>query len=296
MNGQTNETQDAAVGTAPLAENQYVKELFSILSDNGRDTAGLTALLGHVSEMEGFVKRAEDKIADMKSQLAEMKEIQNHPVKAALQNAVKSLEHKVAEVKEQLSELKNNIALGCKNAVAAFKEKGTAALDKLASFFHIKNGLQGWKKSIDSIIRADDKAVAQINAFASEYHSAGRAFKNMARLAVGKPPLDAKKEAGKIAKAFAAPYKAQKGILTKLKKSIDKAISGLEGLETKAAARQEHRQAERPAARQEHRQAERAAAKKPSLLEKLQKNLAIVEQTKRDAPAQERAKLKGAEL
>jgi len=32
------------------------------------------------------------------------------------------------------------------------------------------------------------------------------------------------------------------------------------------------------------------------LLEKLQKNLSIVEQTKRDAPAQERAKLKGAEL
>lgn len=63
----------------PLMENQYVKELFSILQDNGRDSSGLSALLGHVSEMESFVKRAEDKIAEMKSQLAEMKEVQNAP-------------------------------------------------------------------------------------------------------------------------------------------------------------------------------------------------------------------------
>ena len=109
----------------PLSENQYVKELFSILQDNGRDTSGLSALIGHVGEMENFIKRAEDKIADMKSQLSDMKEVQNHPVKAALQTAIKTLETKVAEVRERLSDLKNNIVEGCKNAVAAFKERGS---------------------------------------------------------------------------------------------------------------------------------------------------------------------------
>jgi len=126
---------------APLEQNEYVQELYSILRDNGRETSGLSALLGHVSEMESFVKRAEDKIADMKSQLAEMKEIQSHPVKTALQSAIKNLELKVAEIKVQLTELKNNIIEGCKNAVNAFKEKGISALDKLASFFKIKTGL-----------------------------------------------------------------------------------------------------------------------------------------------------------
>jgi uncharacterized protein YukE len=281
MNGQI--TQDAT-SSAPLAGNQYVMELFSILNDNGRDTTGLAALLGHVSEMEGFVKRAEDKIADMKSQLAEMKEIQNHPVKTALQNAIKSLEQKVEEVKRHLSELKGNIIEGCKNAAAAFKDKGIAALDKLATFFHIKSGLQNWKKDIDASIRIDDKAITQINTFAFEYHSAGRAIKNMARVAIGKSPLDSKKEVGKLAKALAAPYKAQKNILTKLKKSLDKAIASLDGLETKAAAKQGHRQAER------------AAAKKPSILGQLQENLALVEQMKRETPVQERLKTKGAEL
>ena len=268
----------------PLSENQYVKELFSILQDNGRDSSGLAALLGHVSEMESFVKRAEDTISTMKSQLAEMKEVQNHPVKTALQNTIKTLELKVAEVKERLSELKNSIVEGCKNAVAAFKDKGVAALDRLASFFRIKNGLQDWKKNIDGVIKHDDKAVAKIEAFAGEYHSAGRAIKNMARVVVGKQPISAKKEAGKLAKALSAPYKAQKAALTGLGKTIDKMIDSLDGLESRAAARREHRQAER------------TAAKKPSLLGQLEENLALVEQMKRDVPMQERAKTKGAEL
>jgi len=264
----------------PLAENQYVKELFSVLTDNGRDSSGLSALLSHVSEMESFVKRAEDKIADMKSQLAEMKEVQNHPVKAALRNAINTLEQKVAEVREQLSELKNNIAEGCKNAIAAFKEKGITALDKLASFFHIKDGLQDFKKNIDSIIRTDDKAIAKIEAFAKEYHSAGRAVKNMARVAVGKAPLDTKKEAGRLAKTLAAPYMAQKSALEGLRRSLDKAITKMEQLETVAAAKQ----------------TERAAARKPSLLGRLEEAKTLVEQMKQDAPVQERAKAKGAEL
>jgi len=269
---------------APLLENQYVKELFSILHDNGKDSSGLAALIGYVNGMESLVKRAEESISNMKSQLAEIKEVQNHPVKTALQNTIKTLELKVSEVRARLDELKSNIMNGCKNAVASFKEKGAAALDRLASFFRIKNGLQDWRKNIDGAIKHDDKAIARIEAFAVEYHSAGRAIKNMARVVIGKQPINAKKEAGKLAKTIAAPYKAQKATLTQLGKTIDKAIESLDGLENRAAARREHRQAER------------AAAKKPSLLGQLQENIALVEQMKRDIPMQERAKSKGAEI
>jgi len=264
----------------PLSENQYVQELFSILQDNGKDSTGLAALLGHVSEMENFVKRAEDKIADMKSQLAEMKEVQDHPVRTALQSAIKSLENKVAEIKEHLNTLKHNIVEGCKNAVTAFKEKGISALNNLASFFKVKTGLENWKKSIDSTIKIDDKAIANINTFANEYHSAGRAIKNMARMAVGKKPIDAKKEAGKLAKVFAAPYKAQKAALTSLRGTIDKAIKSLENLDLGV----------------KERQAQRPAAKKPSLLNQLKENLAVVEETKREHRVLEKTPTKGTEL
>ena len=268
----------------PLMANEYVQELFTVLQDNGRDTTGLAALLGHVSEMENFVKRAEDKIADMKSQLADMKEVQNHPVKTALQTAIKNLEQKVADIKERLGVLKNNIVEGCKSAVAAFKEKGAAALDKLASFFKVKSALHNIGAKIDGAISANDNAINKINSFAAEYHSAGKAIRNMARVAIGKQPIDAKKEAGKLAKAMSAPYKAQKAALTGLRKSIGKTVESLDGLEARTAVNREHRQVER------------AAAKKPSLMGRLQDNLALVEQSKREHRVQERTASKGNEL
>lgn len=279
-----------SINMAPvsLEANPHIQELFAILQSSGRDTEGLSALLGHVSEMESFVRRAEDTISDMKVQLSEMKEVQSHPVKTALQNTIKTLERKVAEVKAQLSELKGSIIEGCKSAVAAFREKGITALDKLASFFHVKDGLQDWSKSISVIVRHDDKAVAQIVAFADEYHSAGRAVKNMARVAVGKEPLDTKKEAGKLAKALAAPYKAQKKALLGLQQSLAKAIDGLEQLESRAKPQEVEQDA--PAKQQAR------VTVKPSLMAKLNENRERVAREKRELPVPERAKVQGLEV
>jgi len=270
----------------PLQDNPYVKELFSTLQDNGKDASGLIALLCHINDMEKYVKRADDTISEMKSQLADMKEVQKHPVKTALQNAIKTLEQKVADIKGRLAALKNSIVDGCKKAVATFKAKGIVALDKIASFFQVKQDLQDWNKRIEGIIRTDDKAIAKIESFANEYHSAGKHVRNIARLAVGKQPIDTKKEAGKLAKTIAAPYKAQKAAVTGLKKPIEKAIAKLEQLEKNAAAIQ----VERTAAKKP------VVAKKPSVLGQLRENIALVNQAKREAPMQERLKVKGAEL
>ena len=265
----------------PITENEYVKELFGILKDNGKDTSGLAALLGHVSEMENFVKRAEDRITEMKSQLDTMKEVQNHPVKNTLKNTIKALESKVAEIKAQISELKNNIIAGCKNAVTAFKSKGISVLRNIASFFHIKSGLQAMKNNIDSSINNCDKVVIKIETFAKEYHSAGRHIKNMARVMVGKEPLDTQKEAGKLAKMVAAPYKAHKSVLNGLKNTIDKAVIKLEQLGQSVDVKRSGQ----------------TAVKKPTLMERLEANKEKVKQRELEKSAQERApKSKGLEV
>jgi hypothetical protein len=265
---------------APLAENEYVSQLFSILQENGRDTTGLFALLGHISQMEYIIKHTEDKITEMKSQLAELKDVQNHPVKTKLQTAIKRLESNVTKVREQLGELKNNIVLGCKNAVTAFQDKGIAALDKLTSFFHIKSGLQAMDKNVTQSIAACSKAVANINEFANQYHSANRALKNMGRMIVGKAPLDVKKEAGKLAKAVSAPYKAEKAALLSLQKAITATVKRLEQLETAA----------------ESQQTKHIPEKKPPILGELEANVQMLAKQDRERVVQERAKTKGVEL
>lgn len=267
-------------GNATLLDNQYVKELYSILNNHHKNTDGLSALLNHVSAMEAFVKHAEDRIAEMKSQLDEIKEIQGHPLKNTLQAAIRSLEKVVAAMKERINSVKASIAEGCKNAVTAFKENGIAALDKLASFFDVKGGLQALRKDIDNAIRIDGRAVEKINAFAKEYHSAGRAVKNMARVLVGKEPLSKEKAAGKLAKAISAPFIAEKTILSAMRRSVNKAITGLENLEARAWAKKSVQN----------------ETKKPSVAERLQKSLAAVEQSKREHRVQERAAAKGAEI
>jgi uncharacterized protein YukE len=264
-----------------LSENQYVQELFSILQDNGKDTAGLAALLGHVSEMEGFVKRADDKIAEMKSQLAEMKEVQNHPVKSALKNAIQTLEHKAREIKERLGELKHNIAEGCRAASDAFRSKGVSALDKLASYFHVKSGVQALDKNVRQAMNFCDKSVQQIENFSREYHAAGRAIKNIVRMLIGKEPIDATKEAGKLSKTLAAPYKAEKTALLKISELANATIQRLEQLETTAAEKRENRVRE---------------PKEPSLLQELAEARQLVEQRQLEIPTPERVIAKAAEI
>jgi len=272
-------TNTSVARDAPLEQNEYVQELFSILRDNGRETTGLAALLGHVSEMENFVKRAEDKIAEMKSQLSEMKEVQNHPVKTALQRAIKTLENTVDVMKERINDLKAGIIDGCKNAVAAFKEKGVSALDKLASFFHIKSSLKSLEKSANETAQSCEKSVTRINEFSNQYHEAGRAIKNMARMFVGKDPVDAKKEAGILAKTFAAPYKAEKALMVQISKSANAMVIRLEQLETSVTDNRENRVRE----------------KQPqTLLDEVREAQQLVEQRKLELPVPERMKVKGA--
>ncbi|MCL2587831.1 MAG: hypothetical protein FWD84_00300 [Oscillospiraceae bacterium] len=264
-------SENATVTTSvPLAENEYVKELLGILRDHGKNTAGLSALLDHVKGMEDFVKQAESKIADMKVQLDEMKEIQNHPIKTALQNTVKTLEARIAEVKRHLAELKNNIVDGCKNAVNAFKDKGIAALDNLMSFFRAKSCLQKIKNCAIADISECDKSLAQIESFSKEYHKAGRSITNMARVLIGRQPIDKVKESGKLARAIGAPNRAHKACMINIRNGASAMIQKLDRLSQIADLK-------------------RATAKKKPLMERLQEKRELVRQKDLERPVPERA-------
>ncbi|GHU45727.1 hypothetical protein FACS1894120_1110 [Clostridia bacterium] len=261
-----------------LHQNEHVQELYKILQENGKDTAGLSALINHVGEMESFVKRAEDRISDMKTQLDSIKEIQNHPFKSVLQNAIKALENQVAKIKAGITKLKNAIISGAEKAVNSFKENGVIALNNLAKFFKVESILQSVKTDIKQTIRLNDNSLSKINAFSAEYHKVGLAVKNIARIAVGKQTKDVAKEAGILAKVISAPYKLQTAILKKAVKTADKAVAGIRQLGVTAA----EKTAEKP-------------IKKP-ILERLAEKNELVKQQSREMKTPERAKMAGAEI
>jgi len=277
----------ATAAPATLAGNEHVKELLGVLKDNGRDTSGLTALLNHVADMESFIKNAESKISDMKSQLDTMKEIQGHPLRNALQGAINALERKVAEIKNQLAEIKSNIINGCKNTVIAFKEKGAAALDKLASFLNIRVKLQSVRKNIDESVKLDNKAIAKIETFSKEYHQTGKHLRNLMNVLTGKPLINAVKESGKLAKAISAPYRAHKAVQLKLKAAVISVIGKLERLEQRTAAKHEVHPADKAAS---------ATEKRPPLIVRIKINKERIKQLDLEKAIPGRVKAKGLEL
>gem|GEM_PF-841387 len=281
MSGNTTGGGGRDAPDAPIAENKYVKELLGILRDNGKDTSGLTALIGHCCEMENFVKLAEDRIADMKSQLDSMQDAQDHPIKTAMQKTIKALETAVAQVRAQLRELKAGITDGCKNAISAFKEKGASALDRLASFFNIKSGLQNIKNSTIKSIDRCDKSIAQVEDFSKQFHASNRAVKNMARILVGKKPIDAAREPGRIARAVNAPTRAHKACMLAVKRQAGKMIGALDKLERGAEASRGNRAAVNLS--------ESAAGKKPTLMERLEAKKTEIKQRELEKPPMERA-------
>jgi len=224
-----------------LAGNWHVQELTAILKDNGKDAAWLAELTCHFSDMEGLLRNAEKRISQMETQLGEMREIQKHPIKTGLQNTTKELDGIATRIIARTAKAKSGIIDGCKTAVTAFKEKGASALNQAASFFHIKNILQTLKDDNMKGVNTCDKAIARINAFSNEYHSAGRAIKNLGRMLTGREPIAAPKEPGNLAKALISPYKAWKANLLEGARNLDKMLSALDKLEQGVEARHEAR-------------------------------------------------------
>ena len=269
-----NPLADGGINTAPLIENSYVSELLDLLDRCDRDASGLIALINHVTDMEQFVSRADEKLADMKSQLDKLKEVRDHPFKSTLQKAVAALEHRINAAKEYISGLKTKIAEGCKKALSAAHDKGVSALGSIASFFKLKDALSYCSKDFGVAINDCDRAISKIEAFSEQYQAAKSAVKNMGRVMLGKEPHELTVKVGKLASSLAGSYKVQRSIFIKMKSSADKAIVKLDELDKIGAAKRE-------------------TEKKPSLMKKLAEKRDLAEQSKHEAPTPERTKTKG---
>ncbi|MCQ5034493.1 hypothetical protein NE595_15725 [Coprococcus sp. DFI.6.81] len=220
---------------ARLAENSYVKELLTVLKENPSPSSqDFMEMVAHVGELENRLAEAVDELKTMRQ---ELQKVQSRSLKAVLQRSCKALESNISSMRQRLSELKDHIVTGCKNALAAFKEHGTVALDGIGRFFHVKPMLESMKKAVNNSINVDNKAIDKIQAFSAEYHQAGRHLKNMGRTLIGKEPIQEVKAPGKIVKVISAPYKADRACMMAAKRNIEKALENLDRLQESAQRR-----------------------------------------------------------
>lgn len=127
----------ATLQNTALLGNEHVKELLALLKENRVSNQDFMNVIGYVGAMERQLDTAVNELSTMRRELSELREQQSHPMRKALQKAIRALEGKITETRERLEAVKADIIVGCKNAVAAFREKGIAALNGLSSFLHI---------------------------------------------------------------------------------------------------------------------------------------------------------------
>lgn len=250
----------------PLAENEHVKELLGVLQENQMDSKNLVAMLGYVAAVEKQLDKAAGELAAMRKELSAMREERNHPVRTALTRAIHTLENGISAMRARLDSVKAAIVTGCKDAVAAFKANGRAALNNLARFFRLKPFFQAWSNDLDKLMKASDRAVAKIEAVSAEYHAAGRHVKNVARVLSGREPVAEIKPNGRLAHLMEAPFKVVRRMRAGVKGSIDRAAAALGRLEKDAPVRE----------------------RKPSVLENIKKYKEVAAEQAVKAPVRER--------
>ena len=220
-----------SIETAPLMDNEHVKALLAIMEANRlSNTKDFLAVINQVDAMERQLASAVTELSAMRHELAAAK-AEAHPAKSTLQNIIIEKQGQLLDLREKLTEVKQHIIDGCKNAVAAFKEKGLSALRNIAEFFNIRPGLESLRDGLEKGIRQDDAAIAKINAISAEYHEAGRHLKNMGRTFIGKETVQKSAPPGKLAAAIAVPYRAERSNRVASLRNINKAIAAIERLE-----------------------------------------------------------------
>jgi hypothetical protein len=206
----------------------------------------------------------------MRRELAGMREEQSHPMRTMLQKADRSLSGMVKGLRAKLKAVKDGIVGGCRRVVSAFRDTGVSALNNLAGYFDVKPALESMRDNLNESIAAAEKSVAKIEAAAEQYHSAGRAVRNIGRAISGKEPIPEIKPNGKLARLLQSPFRMELRNMNGSLRSVNKALAGLDKLEKADARRKE--------------------AARPSTLETMKVLRVKVEQRKKNAPAQEKTK------
>ena len=154
--------EQTAVPEQPISENGPVQEFLALLKEN--NPAGyqeFSKLIESVSLMESRLAVA---VGELEAMRGDLQKMQNHSLKAALQNACRSMEDNISLMQQRLAEVKEKIVEGCKNVLADFKERGTVALNGIARFLHLRPALEAVRQSAEYNQKENSQSMAKIDA------------------------------------------------------------------------------------------------------------------------------------
>ena len=145
-------------------------------------------MAAYVDVMEKKMDSVLDELTTVKNQLHKMEEREAEKgLKQSLKRAVNKLEQDCKAMKEKLFEVKTEIKAKAGEIVTAAKQKGKAALNKVAEFLGIKKKLEGIRQNVQESIADVDKSIGKIDAFGTGMREAGQKIANTFHTFADKP-------------------------------------------------------------------------------------------------------------
>ena len=217
--------------TMQLTKEQNLMELLELLRKNNMKEAAnsIFEMAAYVDVMEKKMDSVLEELVTVKDQLHKMEEREAEKgLKQSLKRAVNKLEQDCKAMKEKLFEVKTEIKAKAGEIVTAAKQKGKAALNKVAEFLGIKKKLEGIRQNVQESIADVDKSIGKIDAFGTGMREAGQKIANTFRTFADKPEKEYGEKKFSKTELIKKPFQAKRKLLSGILNCADAAIEKTE--------------------------------------------------------------------
>ncbi len=216
-----------------LTEEQNIMKLVELLRKNNMKEAAnsIFEMAAYVDVMEKKMDSVLQELVTVKDQLHKMEEREAEKgLKQSLKRAVNKLEQDCKAMKEKLFEVKTEIKAKAGEIVTAAKQKGKAALNRVAEFLGIKKKLEGISQNVQESIADVDKSIGKIEAFGTGMREAGQKIANTFRTFADKPEKEYGEKKFSKTELIKKPFQAKRKLLSGILNCADAAIEKTEQL------------------------------------------------------------------
>ena len=216
-----------------LTKEKNLMELLDLLRKNNMKEAAnsIFEMAAYVDVMEKKMDSVLEELVTVKDQLHKMEEREAEKgLKQTVKRAVNKLEQDCKAMKEKLFEVKTEIKAKAGEIVTAAKQKGKAALNKVAEFLGIKKKLEGIRQNVQESIADVDKSIGKIDAFGRGMREAGQKIANTFRTFADKPEKEYGEKKFSKTELIKKPFQAKRKLLSGILNCADAAIQKTEQL------------------------------------------------------------------
>ena len=216
-----------------LTKDQIIQELIALLNQNQQSEAAnnVFEMAALIDGMEKRLESVTEELVTVKDQLCKMEEREAEKgLQQSLKRAVNKLEQDCKAMKEKLFEVKTEIKAKAGEIVTVAKQKGKAALNKVAEFLGVKKKLENIRQNVQKSIADVDKSIEKIDAFGTGMREAGQKIANTFRTFADKPEKEYGEKKFSKTELLKKPFQAKRKLLSGILNCADAAIEKTEQL------------------------------------------------------------------